>query len=147
MSGVSDDDRALWRDFRDGAVSTDAFDHRLHLRLAYIYLVEHGPESAPAAFKDALLSYLAKHGIDRRKYHETLTRAWLLAVSHFIWRARETSCADDFLARSHALLNPAVILTHYSKDVLFSESARPMFVEPNLDPIPRHSDTIAGRAT
>jgi len=30
------------------------------------------------------------------------------------------------------------MLTHYSAELLFSPEARAGFVEPNLDPIPRH---------
>jgi len=37
------------------------------------------------------------------------------------------------------LLDSKIMLTHYSADLLFSDEARARFVEPNLDPIPRHA--------
>jgi hypothetical protein len=36
------------------------------------------------------------------------------------------------------LLDTRIMLTHYSAELLFSDAARADFVEPNLDPIPRH---------
>jgi len=36
------------------------------------------------------------------------------------------------------LLDSKIMLTHYSAELLFSDQARAEFVEPNLDPIPRH---------
>jgi hypothetical protein len=37
------------------------------------------------------------------------------------------------------LLDSSIMLTHYSADLLFSPQAREQFIEPNLDPIPRHA--------
>ncbi|HYJ40833.1 MAG TPA: hypothetical protein VEW08_08590, partial [Steroidobacteraceae bacterium] len=84
-------------------------------------------------------SFLSHHGIPASKYHATLTRAWILAVHHFMHRSPEASSADDFIARNPALLDSKIMLTHYSADLLFSDEARAGFVEPNLDPIPRHA--------
>ncbi len=136
MFGLSEDDRLLWRDFVSCAAKPGDFDHQAHLRLAYVYLAAYGPQIGTPAFKESLLAYLAHHGIDRGKYHETLTRAWLLAVWHFMQRAGTTAGAQDFLDKSRVLLDSRVMLTHYSKDLLFSDSARRQFVEPDLEPIP-----------
>jgi hypothetical protein len=87
----------------------------------------------------ALVSFLCHHGIPASKYHATLTRAWILAVDHFMHRSPEASSSDDFIARNSALLDSKIMLTHYSADLLFSDEARAGFVEPNLDPIPRHA--------
>ena len=54
-------------------------------------------------------------------------------------RSPEASSADDFIARNPVLLDSKIMLTHYSADLLFSDEARAVFVEPNLDPIPRHA--------
>ena len=86
----------------------------------------------------ALLMFLSHHNIPASKYHETLTRSWLLAVNHFMHRTPEASSADDFIARNAILLDSKIMLTHYSAGRLFSDEARADFVEPDLDPIPRH---------
>jgi hypothetical protein len=134
--GLSEDDRLFWRDCASGAVRPGDFDHRAHLRLAYVHFAAFGPETGATAFKESLFAYLARHGIDCSKYHETVTRAWLLAVWHFMRKAGATASSQDFLDKSQVLLDSRVMLTHYSKDLLFSDLARRQFVEPDLDPIP-----------
>ena len=90
--------------------------------------------------REALLNFLAHNSIPPSKYHETMTRAWVLAVRHFMNRSASTSSAD-FIARNQELLDSKIMLTHYSASVLFSPDARAGFVEPDLDPIP----TLAAR--
>ncbi|MEM7735923.1 MAG: hypothetical protein AAF267_09050, partial [Deinococcota bacterium] len=82
--------------------------------------------------------FLAHHGIDSSKYHETLTRAWLLAVCHFMMNSEQADSADAFIKVNAKLLESDIMLTHYSQDVLFSDNARARFVMPNLEPIPRY---------
>ncbi len=36
------------------------------------------------------------------------------------------------------MLDAKIMMTHYSAEVLFSDEARAEFVEPDLEPIPRH---------
>lgn len=115
------------------------FDHRAHLRLAYIYLVENTKEPAIQRMRDALTGLLKHAGIDpSKKYHETLTEAWILAVHHFMNQTDNSVSADDFIEKNSIMLDSKIMLTHYSAEVLFSDEARAAFVEPNLDPIPRH---------
>ncbi len=108
------------------------------MRLAYAYLVESDVESAVRKMREALLNFIAHNGIPRSKFHETITRAWVLAVRHFMDRSSSTSF-QDFIAKSQVLLDSKVMLTHYSASVLFSADARESFVEPDLDPIPQRS--------
>jgi hypothetical protein len=37
------------------------------------------------------------------------------------------------------LMNPRIMLTHYSSELIGSDRARTHFVEPDMDPIPRHA--------
>jgi hypothetical protein len=87
--------------------------------------------------RESIMRFLAHHQIDPTKYHETLTRAWLLAVRHFMDRAVDTASSDDFLSKSGVLLDSKIMLTHYSKELLFSPAAREAFAEPDREPIPR----------
>ena len=68
-----------------------------------------------------------------------MTRAWVLAVRHFMDGSTSTS-STDFIARNQELLDSKIMLTHYSASVLFSPDARVSFVEPDLDPIPRRGE-------
>jgi hypothetical protein len=136
---LNDSDREFRKAFEAGAYAPADFSHRAHVRLAYAYLVDSDDDHAIGQMRSALRAFLAHHGIPATKYHETLTRAWVLAVRHFMQRTPEAASADDFIARNPLLLDSRIMLTHYSAELLFSESARTDFVAPDLDPIPRHA--------
>ncbi len=51
------------------------FDHKSHLRLAYIYLVEHTIETAIPMMRESLNHFIQHNGVPASKYHETLTQA------------------------------------------------------------------------
>jgi hypothetical protein len=135
---LSPEDRQFRTDFETGRLSPEAFDHRGHIRLAYAYLAEAGPDSALTSLRSALQSFLRHQGIPASKYHETLTRAWILAVRHFMETSPPTASADEFIDGNPRMLDAKIMMTHYSTDLLFSQEARARFLEPNLDPIPRH---------
>jgi hypothetical protein len=135
---LSDSDRTFRSDFEAGRITPSQFDHRAHVRLAYVYLAEGGVEAAADAMRNALLAFLERNAIDPVKYHETLTRSWILAVRHFMERTPAAESADAFIAANPVLLDSKIMLTHYSASLLFSSEARAQFVEPDLQDIPRH---------
>jgi hypothetical protein len=136
---LSASDREFRAAFEAGAFAPADFSHRAHVRLGYVYLAGSDVDTALARMRAALVAFLAHHGIPAAKYHETLTRAWILAVHHFMHRSPEAASADDFIERNPLLLDTKIMLTHYSAGLLFSDAARAEFVEPDLDPIPRHA--------
>ena len=76
-------------------------------------------------------------GVDpATKYHETLTRAWILAVRHFMSRTAESESAAAFIEQHPQLRDSGIMRSHYSTALLFSEEARASFVEPDLSGIP-----------
>jgi len=83
------------------------FDHRAHLRLAYIYLVENETDEA------------------------------IREMRYFMGKTEESDSADRFINSNPEILDSKIMITHYSAEVLFSDKARIEFVEPNLDPIPK----------
>jgi hypothetical protein len=135
---LNSSDREFRVAFETGAFAPADFSHRAHVRLAYVYLADTDLDLALERMRAALIAFLSHHGIPATKYHETLTRAWILAVHHFMHRSPDAASADDFIARNPLLLDSKIMLTHYSAGLLFSDAARAAFVEPDLDPIPRH---------
>jgi hypothetical protein len=142
---LSPADRAFRDAFETGRIQPAQFDHRAHVRLVYCYLVEHDTVTAADRMRAALHGFLARHGVEPGKYHETLTRAWTMAVRHFMERTGAARSADDFMAQHPALLDPAIMLTHYSAARLFSAEARARWVEPDVDAIPSRGDCESGR--
>ena len=134
----SAEDQHFRKEFEAFEFPPAEFNHQAHIRLAYVYLSEHDTDTAHQLMRSALLSFLEYHGIDTSKYHETITRAWIMAVRHFMENTPGSVSSDDFIEQNPRMLDSKIMMTHYSAEVLFSEEARAKFVEPNLDPIPRY---------
>ena len=136
MHMASAADRGLVDEFEAGSLDPALFDHRAHVKIAYVYLTQHDAEQAAESMKRGLIAFLAANDLPASKFHETLTRAWILAVQHFMQSTGPRSSADDFIDSNAVLLDPKIMLTHYSADLLFSPRARAAFVPPDIDPIP-----------
>ena len=135
----STEDQAFRTQFESGTFPPAEFDHRAHLRLAYVYLTEHDSETAYRLMREALQRFLEQNGVDPSKYHDTMTRAWILAVRHFMEKTSSQDSADSFIEQNPEMLDSKIMMTHYSAQVLFSDEARrAQYVEPDLDPIPQH---------
>lgn len=135
---TSPEDEAFRTDFENLAVSAEAFGHAAHVRLAYVYLCGATAEDAYESMRDALRAFLRHLGADPGKYHETLTRSWILAVRHFMEESAPCSSAAEFVERNPSLLDSKLMLKHYSAEVLFSSEARDRFVDPDIASIPEH---------
>lgn len=133
---ISTEDRDFKQAFEALRVAAEEFDHRAHVRLAYIYLCEMPVDEAHQAMKRALLSFLDHLRVEKGKYHETITRAWIKAVRYFMDETEPCVSADEFIDRNPRLLDPKIMLSHYSAEVLFSPEARRRFVDPDIQAIP-----------
>ena len=137
---ISSEDRNFLEHVETCSIPVSDFDHRAHLRLAYIYLVDNSTDSSCALVRETLTRLLRHNNIEPgAKYHETLTRAWLLAVHHFMNNSDGMASSDEFINQNPEMLDSRIMLTHYSKDRLFSDEARKAYIDPNLEPIPSHS--------
>ena len=138
---LSEGDREFKRLVESCEFPVAEFDHRAHIRLAYVYLAGNSADESVHLVRDALTALLRHAGVDpAQKYHETLTEAWVLAVNHFMQNTDDSQSADDFIEKNTVMLDSKIMMTHYSAEILFSEEARKAFVEPDLDPIPRHAE-------
>lgn len=88
--------------------------------------------------RTGLLAFLQHHGVDPSKYHETMTRAWVIAMRHFMEVSPGAESADEFIDANPTLMDAKIMLTHYSADLIFSAEAQARFVEPDLQAIPEH---------
>jgi hypothetical protein len=136
----SNEDIEFKRQFESCEFPAAKFNHKAHLRLAYVYLAENDPDAAVALMRESLKRFLKHNGVDPTKYHETLTRAWILAVNHFMNKTGGCQSAEELIAGNPEMLDSKIMLTHYSAEMLFSDEARKAFVQPNLDPIPRYAE-------
>jgi hypothetical protein len=136
---ITEEDRQFQRSFEALEVAPSAFDHAAHVRLAYVYLCQYPVDEATGRMKDALLAFVDHLGVGRSKFHETITRAWILAVRHFMELSPPAASATEFISANPRLLDTGIMLKHYSAEVLFSPAAREAFVRPDIRPIPEHN--------
>lgn len=135
---LSTDDRRFIAQLEAGELAPADFDHRGHVRAAYVYLAHAEPDAAAESMRRTLLGFLERRGVPVSKYHATITKAWILAVRHFMERTPPAASADEFIDANPQLLDSKIMLSHYSAEVLFSAQARRQFVEPDQSPIPRY---------
>jgi GNAT superfamily N-acetyltransferase len=132
------DDDALWGSFRHATLAHAEWTHRSHVRTGFLHLARWHLDEAHLRMRAGILLLNARHGIEEspgRGYHETMTRAWLALIG--LARAgvsHETS--EAFLDAHPEMLDRALALRFYSRDLLMSVRARATFVEPDLAPLP-----------
>lgn len=128
------DERAFVAAFRDGTLGTEHFHHRDHVRMAWLYVREHGLETAVTRFTADLRAFAVAKGAPGL-YHATITVAYLTLIAE---RLRITTGTGwEAFAAAHADLlrwKPSVIDDYYSPERLWSDEARARFLLPDRTP-------------
>jgi hypothetical protein len=135
---LSPGDLQFATDFEAGRIPPEGFDHRAHVRLASAALADDEPGAALQRVRTAIRAFIARNDIAPDKYHETLTRGWILAVDHFLATTPGVSSVEELLEARPQLLQGKLLLAHYTAGRLFSQEAREQYVEPDLEQFPRH---------
>jgi hypothetical protein len=119
--------------FENCTTGKDGFPHADHLTVAVWYLMTYPPEQAIAKMRESLFRFIDHHGIDRQKYHETLTVFWIeMTALKLKSRPDIESIVDQCNYIRSELADKRIVNQFYSKELLFSEKAREGFVEPDL---------------
>jgi N-formylglutamate deformylase len=133
------------RDFTDEAfleaflacrLPSSAFNHRNHLRVAWIHLQRFPLDEAIERTCAGIARYAAHLGVPQR-YHRTMTEALIRLM------ARAGACDpslsfEGFLVRAPAFSGDCRILVaaHYSPELLACSNARERFLSPDRLPLP-----------
>ena len=112
------------------------FNHRGHVRIAWIKLQRHGFDDAVRVTCEGIRAYATSLGA-ATKFHWTITEA-LMHLLHAGGASDRTLPFDRFLDHNAALLADARgrIALHYSDALLDTGDARTRFVAPDLAPLP-----------
>jgi hypothetical protein len=122
------DDREFVAAFEGCTLPAAAFDHRQHVRLAWIYLSETTLLEALPRFVESLKRYATTLGATT-KYHETITYAFLFLIHERMERAPAISF-EAFVVANADLFSP-ILTRYYKPETLASDLARRMFVMPD----------------
>ncbi|HEX3248089.1 MAG TPA: hypothetical protein VHS05_01580 [Pyrinomonadaceae bacterium] len=68
------------RGFETCETSASEFKHKDHLVVAVWYVHNLGKEAALERMREGLLRFIGHHGVDPKKYSETITRFWIERV-------------------------------------------------------------------
>jgi len=121
------------RGFESCETGKDEFKHHDHLTVALWYLSVTSLEEAINRMRAGLLRFLDYHGVDRKKYNETLTVFWI----EMVWRTLNeieprTSLVEKCNRVIEALQNPGLAFEYYSEELVWSNEARKSWVAPDL---------------
>lgn len=131
---ASDDDSFLSR-FEHCTLPESEWTHLAHVRVAWLYLMHQSPDEAQRRICAGILSYNSEVLNRPEKYSETIT----VAFTHIVLsRMRATESWDTFVTGIDDLLDPKtpILLNYYTRERLFSDVARTIFVEPDVTELP-----------
>lgn len=129
-------DSAFISAFHEGTLPVEMFDHRAHLRLAFVTLKNSPiPEAVDLVGKG--IQGFARAAGEPGKYHATMTVAAVRLVASRMGDSFSRDF-DGFLSAYPELVSDlaSLIGAHYSEEVLSSDAARQRFVPPDIAPLP-----------
>jgi hypothetical protein len=128
-------DHEFLRAFETGALRNSAFHHLDHVRLAWLYLRRDGPEAGAQEVIQGLKHFAAVHGAADR-FHESLTRFWVLLVQHLMEAFPQVERFDELVTCYPALADKRLVYRHYRPETLASPAARQGWIAPDLLALP-----------
>jgi hypothetical protein len=131
-------DDALWDAFSRAAIPEKEWNHRAHLRVAWLFTRRHALDEAHLLMRVGIIRMNATHGLvetPARGYHETITRAWLILMR--AWSAdHPTETSVELLDLLAERAGREALLRHYTRERLLGVEARARWVPPDLDALP-----------
>lgn len=119
-------DNAFLSSFEDTSIAPESFDHRAHIRAAYIYLTRYPFLEACIAMRDSLKRF-AEHIGKGGLYHETITVAFMSILHQRMTQAPGMQW-QVLIAANLDLLERNLLQRHYRPETLNSSIARQQFV-------------------
>ena len=133
---TQDEIEGLVKEFENGTLSRCEWTHTAHLTIALWYSLKHSFPKNVELICHGIQAYNAAQGIESTLtsgYHETITLFWIFTTQKFLSSVGIHDAAlilmNQFI---HQYSNPKLVFDYYSRDVLFSATARTRWVEPNL---------------
>lgn len=120
--------------FSNCTLDPSSFDHKAHIRLAWILISRFGEEKAGEIACSQIRNFAIANGA-KEKFNKTVTVAAVKAVHHFMLRSESTDF-ESFINENPRLVHSFKELLghHYSADIFRSEQARMKYLEPDLLP-------------
>jgi hypothetical protein len=140
---MNDDD--FIQQFEACSFPFDEWHHRAHVKLAYLYLIRHGFDTAATKLREGIRAYNAANNLPDEPtsgYHETITQFWLRIVEMTIQQYGQLPTADEFFDFHPQLSQKKNHRLFYSPGLFMSPEAKRGFVEPDLTKLPTATKRI-----
>lgn len=141
MSAESDSN--LLGDFESRTLPFEQWSHRMHVRIAYLYLRALPFGVALTKMRDGIKAYNEVNSVPEGPtsgYNETTTVAFMRLI-HATMAAYSavfpTDDSDSFCDTHPQLMSKQVLRCFYSPDRRMHPEAKAQFIEPDLAPLPR----------
>ena len=134
------DDASLLSAFEDCSYPFSEWNHRAHVRVAFLFLARHEPDEAMDRMRSGIRAYNAAHHVPegpRSGYHETTTQAFMRLIHAAMQADSARADSEAFCAAHPELMTRQVLLQYYSRECILSIEAKSRFVEPDLAPLTR----------
>ena len=135
MSGADFmEDDALLKAFEACELSSAAWVHKTHVRVAFIYCSCLELTEAIKCMREGIQALNAVLATSRSGtgYHETITQAFMKLIHAALQHDGCCENSEEFCTRHPALLDPTILQRYYSTDRLRSPDAKRIFLEPDL---------------
>jgi hypothetical protein len=123
------------RAFENGTISEADWRHNEHVLVALYYAFHHDYETALAKMRGGIFNLLNAFKVDLSKempYHETLTVFWMRTIFDLIENRRKDSFVETANKVLEVCADKDLPLKFYSRELLFSDEARKIFVKGDL---------------
>lgn len=140
-------DAELLHAFETQAIPRAAWTHRLHVRMAYLYLSQHPFAEALALIRTGIQRLNAANQVPEEPqvvaastqagYHETTTFAWARLIHTTLMEHGPADSSDEFVDRQPHLLCSTLLRLFYSRDIWQEQDCKTRFVPPDLAPLPQ----------
>ena len=133
---MNDDD--FLKAFEDNTLPFTYWNHRAHVRIAFLYLSRLGLDDAIDRMRSGIKAYNAVHGVKdgpSTGYHETTTQAFMRLIHEAIRKRGPFQDSHEFCERDPELLDRRVLLGYYTRDRIMEPAAKTGFVEPDIAPL------------
>ena len=137
------DDRDLIRQFENCTYPFEQWDHRAHIKVAFLYLREYPFDVALEKIRTGVMAYNAANYVAESQfegYNETTTCAFMHLIHSTMKAYGEmfaTQDAKSFCETHPQLLSKYLLRLFYSPEQRGHPDAKTCFVEPDLAQLPK----------
>ena len=136
-------DAELLRQFESLELPFEQWNHRAHVKVAYLYVQRLGFNRALPEIRRRIKAYNAHNNVPESAtsgYNETTTQAMLhliAATMHAYAATHRVDSADAFCDMHPQLMTKHVLRLFYSPQQRMHPEAKARFIEPDLSALPR----------